>query len=205
MKRIGLTGGIASGKSTVAKLIRDKGIPVIDADQVAREVMSPGSPVLDEIAKQFGPEFLQEDGSLDREKMGSLVFSDPQSRQKLNQITHPAIGMRAAEIMQSYEDQGEPCIVYEVPLLFEAGLHQIFQPIILVAIPKTVQVQRLISRDHISEQDALARIESQMSLEEKEKLSDYIIDNTKEIEDLTEQIQSIFNEILHPNNSKSSN
>ncbi len=195
---IGLTGGIGSGKSTVAGFIKEKGIKVIDADQVAREIVEPGKPALGEINEEFGPNILKEDGTLNRKKLGGIIFSDKDARQRLNKITHPRIRKRMFEkVDEKRKDQGgKGLIVLEVPLLIEVGLYKSVDRVWVVSASETSQIQRLMKRDRISREEAAKRIQSQMPLYEKEKYADAIIDNNQEPKEVREQVHAMIDDLL---------
>ena len=173
----GLTGGIASGKSTVAARFRERGIPVIDADQVAREVVAPGSEGLAAVVEAFGPDVLDGEGALARKKLGAIAFADDTSRKKLNAILHPRIAMRTAERSALLASEGHPVACYEAALLVENGVADAFRPLVVVAAPEALQVERAMSRDGMSRGDAEARIRAQLPLEQKKKVADYVVDN----------------------------
>lgn len=174
----GLTGGLASGKSTAAKRLRALGVPVIDADALAREVVAPGTPGLAEVVRHFGEEVLC-DGALDRGRLASIVFSHPEQRDALERITHPRIQRLRDERLHELEVRGEPLAVYEVPLLFEKGLEDGLRPIVVVSVPEAVQVARAVARDRSDEAQVRARLAAQLPLAEKARRADYVIDNTK--------------------------
>lgn len=177
MKLLGLTGGIASGKSTVSRLLSSWGTPVVDADVLAREIVEPGQPALSELAQAFGEDILLGDGRLDRKALGARVFGNEEARGRLNAITHPRVAQLAQETFQRYREQGTSLLVYEVPLLFEVGLHAMVDASLLVAVHESVQIQRLRERDHCSEEAALRRIQSQLPLKEKLALADFVLWN----------------------------
>ncbi|PAD31548.1 dephospho-CoA kinase [Paenibacillus sp. 7523-1] len=176
---IGLTGGIATGKSSVSALLASKGALLIDADVIAREVMMPGHPVLAAAVQRFGQAILNKDGTLDRKKLGSIVFQNPDERKALEAITHPAIRQemreRAAAYEQTYPDK---LVVSDIPLLFESGLEKEFDEVIVVYVPRSVQRERLMSRDGMTEEQADARINAQMDIEHKKQRADVVIDNS---------------------------
>ena len=174
----GLTGGLASGKSTVAARFREHGVPVIDADQLAREVVAPGSEGLAAVAAAFGEEVLAADGTLDRARMAALVFGDPARRATLNGILHPRIGALTAERAAALAAAGEPLACYEAALLVENGLADVFRPLVVVSLPEAVQVSRAVSRDGGSEEQARARIAAQLPLAKKVALADFVIDSS---------------------------
>lgn len=177
MMRIGLTGGIASGKSTVSSWFRRHGFPVIDADQIARQVVAPGEEGLKRVIEVFGSEMVSADGTLDRARLGSMIFHDPKKRQKLNHLLHPLIRQRMREQMDACEAQGCPAVVLDVPLLFEGPLTGWTDRTIVVYVTRETELSRLMRRDHLSKAEALARIQAQMSLEEKKKRADAVIHN----------------------------
>ncbi|MEI7974160.1 MAG: dephospho-CoA kinase [Bdellovibrio sp.] len=181
---IGLTGGIASGKSTVAEILRAQGCPVIDADALARLVVSPGSEALALIEKKFGSEFLDSEGSLNREKMGSLIFSDPQARQQLECIVHPWVQKECQRLKQVYLAQGAVLIFYDVPLLFEKQMQDQFDSVVLVSAREDLQRQRLKLRSNLQENEISNRLAAQMLLSAKEATADFVIPNNTTLEDL---------------------
>jgi dephospho-CoA kinase len=162
----GLTGGLGSGKSTVAAHLRARGVPVIDADALAHEVVSPGSEGLEEVLEAFGPSMLQ-DGALDRQRLASLVFSDPEALRRLEAITHPRIQRRRTELLRELEASGEPLACYEVPLLYEKHLDAELRPVVVVSVPEALQVSRARARDGTSEPQVRARLAAQLPLEYK--------------------------------------
>jgi dephospho-CoA kinase len=173
----GLTGGIGSGKSTVAKRLRGRGVPVVDADQLARAVIEPGSAALAAILEAFGRDTQLADGSLDRAKIGARVFAHESDRRRLNAIVHPAVRQAAHEEFERLAKLGEPLCGYEVPLLFEVGLEHELSPILVVDAPLAQRLPRIMRRDGLSEQDARARVAAQMPLAEKARRADYVIEN----------------------------
>ncbi|OMD85155.1 MULTISPECIES: dephospho-CoA kinase [Paenibacillus] len=189
---IGLTGGIASGKSTVSALLVNKGARLVDADVIAREVMLPGHEVLAAAAKQFGKEILFTDGTLNRAKLGEIVFQDPVALQTLNNLTHPAIRQEIKDRMYSME-QEEPkrLIIVDIPLLFESGLETLFHEIVVVYVPREMQIARLMERNRLSLEEAEARLNAQMDIEQKRNKADYIIDNSGDLA-YTEQQVAVF-------------
>jgi dephospho-CoA kinase len=179
----GLTGGIASGKSTVAARLRSRGIPVIDADALAREVVAPGTDGLAAIVDAFGPSILVPDGSLDRKALARVAFADPIARKKLEGITHPRIGQLVMQRASQLAAAGEPLACYEAALIVENGLADAFRPLIVVACSPEVQLSRVQARDQAKVQDAMARIEAQKPTAEKVALADYVIDTGGSLED----------------------
>ena len=191
---IGLTGGIASGKSTVTKMIRGLGIPVIDADQVARDVVKVGEEAYEQIIKTFGQDILQENGEIDRAKLGAIVFYNEQERKKLNAIVHPAVRRRMLAEKEAYVQKGAKTIVLDIPLLFESELTHLIDKIIVVYVDDDIQLERLMKRNGFSEEEALARIRSQMPLHEKVKKADAVINNNGTIEETKQQLFQILKE-----------
>jgi len=197
---IGLTGGIGTGKTTVSNYLKELGAHVINADEVAHEVTSPGSFGLSRVIAEFGEEMLLEDGSLNRKKLGQLVFGDPEALSKLNSIVHPLvidqIGRMLEEISCRHCDAEEvPCVVLDVPLLFEAGMDKMCDEIWVVATDKDVQVQRLMARDGYPESEIMKRIQAQMPLEEKVKRAHKVIDNSGSIENTKMQTYELFEDV----------
>jgi dephospho-CoA kinase len=172
----GLTGGLGSGKSSVAAHYRRRGLPVIDADALARAVVEPGSPALGEITREFGADLLR-DGALDREKLAQLVFADSEARLRLEAVTHPRIQARRDELLRELEAAGEPLVCYEVPLLFEKGLDAGLRPIVVVSVPEPLQIERAQRRDQATEAMVRARLGAQLPLAEKAARADHVIDN----------------------------
>lgn len=178
----GLTGGICCGKSTVTKTFRANNIPVVDADIVAREVVAPGTIGLEKIISTFGKEFLQEDGTLDRTTFGKLIFSDPTSRSKLDHIMAPLIDAEATIQLNKFHDSGHPIVIWDAALIVEMGNASKYRPLIVVSCPQEIQIKRLMLRNNLSHSEAMSRINSQLSLEKKIALADYVVDTSKEIE-----------------------
>lgn len=191
MKLFGLTGGIASGKSTVAKILRQLGAAVVDADQLSREVVAPGHDGWKEIVATFGDEVLQADQSLDRQKLRTIIFNNPEARKQLEAIIHPRVRGLAEQRIREHTAAGFELVVYEVPLLFEGKIHEWLRPVILVACDLTIQRQRLQQRDNIDATAAQKIIDAQMSLAEKRKLADYVIENDGDLADLESQVRAV--------------
>ncbi len=174
MMRVGLTGGIGSGKSSVSRLLAEHGAVVIDADVLAREVVAPGTPALAEIVVAFGPDMLTESGELDRAAMGKRVFADDQARARLEEIIHPMVRARAAEIESAAPP--DSIVVHDIPLLVETGQADRFDAVIVVDAPIDVQVERLALRG-MSEEEARSRISTQATREQRLAAADHVIDN----------------------------
>jgi dephospho-CoA kinase len=195
VKLIGLTGGIASGKSTVANILERLGAAVVDADLLAREVVEPGHDAWKEIVETFGAEVLQPDGTLDRRRLRAAIFNNPAARKKLEAIIHPRVRALAENRIAQHAAAGYQLVVYEVPLLFEGNLHEWLRPVVLVACDVDIQKQRLQQRDHLSAAAAQKHIDAQMSLEEKRRLADYVVENNGDLENLARQIEAVVNKI----------
>lgn len=195
MKLIGLTGGIASGKTTVAKILQRLGAAVVDADALSREVVEPERPAWKEIIKAFGEEILQADRALDRQKLRATIFNNPAARKTLESIIHPRVRALAEERIGRHAAAGYEIVVYEVPLLFEGNLHEWLRPVVLVACDVQIQKQRLQYRDRLNTEEAQRHIDAQMSLEEKRRLADYVIENDGDLEDLERQVQAVLKKI----------
>lgn len=188
---IGLTGGIATGKSSVSAYLASKGALLIDADVIAREVMMPGHPVLAAAVERFGQAILNEDGTLDRKKLGSIVFQQPEERKALEAITHPAIRREMRERAAAYALQHpDKLVVSDIPLLYESGLEDGFEEVMVVYVPRTVQRDRLMSRDGMTTAQAEARMDVQMDIERKKQLADIVIDNSGIWSETEQQIDS---------------
>ena len=194
MFKIGLTGGIASGKSTVLTYFKDKGIPYIDADIVAREVVELGTEGLQAIVETFGSHVLHADGTLNREALGAIVFHNEEKRQLLNSCLKTHIRNRIMELTSQYEQGNTPILIYDIPLLIEGEWYTMMDEVWLVYVNETTQIERLMSRNGYTREDALARINSQMRLDDKRAYADIIVDNNGTPHDLTVQLNTIWNE-----------
>jgi dephospho-CoA kinase len=195
VKLVGLTGGIASGKSTVASILRRLGAAIVNADELAREVVEPEQDAWKEIIETFGHDILRADKTLDRKKLRTLVFDRPEARKQLEAIIHPRVRALAERKINALKAAGSPVIVYEVPLLFEGQIHLWLRPVILVACDVRTQKKRLLERDQLTESEAEKHIASQMSLEEKRKLADYVIENNGSLADLEQEVRSVLHKI----------
>lgn len=191
MHLFGLTGGIASGKSVVGARLRERGVPVIDADKLAREAVLPGTDALKAIVATFGEEVLLGDGSLDRKKLGAIVFADEAKRKALNAIVHPAVSMLTFARSKELRDEGEALVAYEAALIVENGVADAFRPLVVVAAPDDVQIQRMMARDGITEDEAKARLRAQMPLAEKIAKADYVIQNTGSLADVARRTDEV--------------
>lgn len=195
MRVIGLTGGIATGKSTVSNYLLSLGVPVIDADLISREVVEPGTPGLEKLVQTFGAELLNPQGQLNRPVLAQKLFDNEEVRKKVNQLLHPIIYERMFERVARYHSNGETLVVLDIPLLFETIATDRFDSIWLVYIPEKIQLERLKKRDQLSQEAAQARMASQLSIEEKKKLADVIINNSGSIEETREQVQMLLKSI----------
>ncbi|MDP6942706.1 MAG: dephospho-CoA kinase [Myxococcota bacterium] len=192
MQVIGLTGGIASGKSTVAKRLRERGVPVIDADQVARDVVAPGEPTLEHLRMTFGDEILQPDGALDRKALGAIVFSDPAKLAALNAITHPAIMARVGQRLVDLQREGHGWVVYEAALIIENGLSPGLSGLIAVVCDPETQVARIQRRDGLTEAEARKRLAAQTDNATREEQADGVLRNDGELDALLAATDALF-------------
>lgn len=191
MRWVGLTGGIGTGKSSVAEIFRQHGIPVVDADDVARIVVAQGTRGLNQVAMEFGEGILAEDGTLDRKKLGQIVFADPKKLAALEGILHPLIREHVDLERRDLEMRGHDVAIYDVPLLFEKRMEPMFESIIVVHCKPEQQIERLKKRNGMSEEEAKNRIAQQLNLEDKIKKAKYVIDNSGPVEALGRQVTAI--------------
>jgi len=192
---IGLTGGIGTGKSTVSAMLKAKGIMVIDSDQIAREVVEPGSKALAQIVAHFGQEVRLPDGRLNRKALGARVFGNEEERKRLMEITHPAIFAETEKRISEAKKNGEALIVLDSPLLIETGRYKQTDLVVLVYADEETQLQRIMSRDNLTEEEARYRINAQMPIDEKRQYADIIIDNRGTIEELEVQVAQLLNRL----------
>ncbi|MDC2841662.1 dephospho-CoA kinase [Limosilactobacillus mucosae] len=192
---IGLTGGIASGKSTISSILKAVGWPVIDADLIARQIVMPGSKGLEQIVNRFGPQMLNSDGTLDRKKLGKTVFDDPKKLSDLDKIEHPLIQEAIDSQLDEFKKQHLPVVVLDVPLLFETGMDEECDLTVLAVVDQATQLKRLTKRDQISKMDAVKKISSQMSLKEKMQRADVIIDNNGTLEQTRSQVAELVDRV----------
>jgi dephospho-CoA kinase len=197
LRVFGLTGGIGSGKSTVADRLRARGLPVVNADELARAAVVPGSEGLTRIVDYFGPDVLTPSGGLDRPRLGSIVFSDAEARRTLDAIVHPAVRQLATEAFAQLAEHGAPLAAYEVPLLYEVGLERTYLPVVVVNAPDALRRPRLALRDGLDERQLEARIAAQMPLADKARRADYVIENDGALELLTERSDAVFDALCH--------
>ena len=197
MLKVGLTGGIASGKSTVSKIFASFGAKVLDADEVAREVLLPGQPAWTRLRQVFGEEFFHPDGTVKRKQLRKLVFADPEKRSQLNAIVHPEVMEeinRRSEILSSSAQNG--VLLVDVPLLLEVGVANRFDKVVVVYVSESVQINRLQQRDGISEEEAKQALKVQMALSKKVEQADYLIDNSGTLEETLAQVEKVWDELL---------
>jgi dephospho-CoA kinase len=194
MLLVGLTGGIGSGKSTVARLLERRGAVVFDADALAREAVEPGTPGHDAVVERFGANVLAPGGELDREALASIVFADPAARRDLEAIVHPEVRRLFAEGCDAYRDT-DRVVVFSAPLLVETGMHTAFEVLVLVSTPVEAQIERLLLDRAMSEEQVRARIDAQAPLTEKAAVADVIVDNAGNLEDLEAQVDRLWDEL----------
>lgn len=193
---VGLTGGIATGKSTVARRLKELGARLIDADHLAREVVEPGEPAFEEIRARFGPEVIGPDGRIDRARLGEIIFRDEKAREDLESIIHPRVRQRIRTTIERLRQEGDDCvIVCDIPLLFETGaaLEWVDRTLVVYA-PKEVQRERLIRRSGLDPQEADRRIAAQLPTEEKVRRADDVIDNSGDLENTLQQVDRLWKE-----------
>jgi dephospho-CoA kinase len=196
MRVFGLTGNIGSGKSTVAGMLREAGIPVLDADRISREVTAPGGRAYDAVVQAFGRGILRNDGSIDRKRLGEIVFTDPASRRQLERITHPAILEAILEAIAGIERAGHRAAVVEATLIHESGRKGLFEAVISVTCDRETAISRLVARDGMTRSQAEARLRAQMDADRKAGASDYVIDNSGGIESTRRQVIALAGVLL---------
>lgn len=197
MIKVGLTGGIATGKSTVAGYLRKQGIPIIDADVIAREVVVVGKPALDEIRTAFGDTVINEAGELDRKALGKLVFGNRALLKKLNAITHPYVYAEMEAQAEHYRIAGEQLVILDLPLLYETNNHAGAQKVIVAVVTEEKQLERLMKRNDLSLAEAKQRVAAQMPLAQKQLLADFVVDNNGTIQSTYEQVDQILKKLLN--------
>ncbi|NIO17363.1 MAG: dephospho-CoA kinase [Deltaproteobacteria bacterium] len=196
MKIIGLTGGIGTGKSLVADIFRKAGVPVLDADRVTRDVYLPGTDAHEKIRRVFGQAVLREDGTVNRQALGDLVFKDPGKMKLLEEITHPEIQKRMGEFVRACAEGKKPFCVIEAALIFEKERGSLFDIIITVSASRVDQTERLKKRDGLPEEEIASRIDAQLSIAEKEKRADFVVDNSGSIEETRRQVLKIIDDLM---------
>jgi dephospho-CoA kinase len=194
MLLVGLTGGIGTGKSTVARMLEKRGAVVFDADVLARQAVAPGTPGFDQVVERFGPNVLAPGGGLDREALASIVFSDPAARRDLEGIVHPEVRRMFAEGCEEYRDS-DRVVVFSAPLLVETGMHTAFDRLIVVSAPVATQIERLMRDRGMAERDVQARIAAQLPLEAKAEVADILVDNEETLEDLERRVERVWRDL----------
>ncbi|MBP0724032.1 dephospho-CoA kinase [Bacillus sp. RG28] len=193
---LGLTGSIASGKSTVSKMISEIGIPIVDADVIAKQVVEVGQVAYQNIIDTFGTEILLENGEINRPALGAIIFHDPGRREELNKIVHPEVRKVMLQQSKALLDEGHRIVILDIPLLFESKLTSLVEKTIVVYVDEENQIKRLMERNKLSEEEAMARIKSQIPVSEKVKLADYVIDNNGTIEHTNKQVITLMTKII---------
>ncbi|MBI2487363.1 MAG: dephospho-CoA kinase [Deltaproteobacteria bacterium] len=197
MKVIGLTGNIGCGKSVVARMFEELGARVIDADRIARLVVEPGESAWKEIVQTFGEAILNSDGTINRSKLGEIVFNDKEKREALNRITHPRIVERIKEVIEDFRKENVEVVIVEAALIVEkGGMKPLINDLIVVTADEETQIRRLIERNALSREEALSRIKSQMPLSEKVKYATYVIDNSGTLDEMRKQVEEVWKRIL---------
>jgi dephospho-CoA kinase len=194
MLLVGLTGGIGTGKSTVARMLEKRGAVVFDADVLARQAVAPGTPGFDQVVERFGPNVLAPGGGLDREALASIVFSDPAARRDLEGIVHPEVRRMFAEGCEDYRDS-DRVVVFSAPLLVETGMHTAFDLLIVVSAPVATQIERLMRGRGMAERNVQARIAAQLPLEAKAEVADILVDNEGTLEDLERRVELVWRDL----------
>ena len=193
MKVVGLTGGIATGKSTVSEMLAEVGARIIDADRLARDVVQPGLPAWQAVVDHFGPSILQADGQIDRQRLGTVIFHDPGQKAALDRIVHPAVFEAMARHLAAIEKQApHSVVILDVPLLYESAMDRDLTEVIVVYAPESLQLQRLMMRNGLTREEAAARVGAQMSIEEKRRRASVVIDNSGDLEATRTQVQRLW-------------
>ncbi|UNO42675.1 dephospho-CoA kinase [Streptomyces sp. MST-110588] len=193
MVKVGLTGGIGAGKSEVSRLLSSYGAVIVDADKIAREVVEPGTPGLAAVVAEFGTDVLTADGSLDRPKLGAIVFGDPRRLQALNAIVHPLVGARSAELEAAAGP--DAVVVHDVPLLTENGLARLYDLVVVVDAAPQTQLDRLVRLRGMTEDEARARMKAQATREQRRAIADLVIDNDGPLESLEPQVRAVWEQL----------
>ena len=194
---LGLTGGIATGKSTADKFFEGKNIPIVDCDEIAHNIMNVNKPAWKDIKEVFGEKYLNEDQTINRKKLGKLVFNDPTKMKILNEITHPRIFQEMESQIAQYKSEGYSLIIVDAPVLFESHSEKYYDKTLVISLPQDLQIKRLMARNNLTKEEALSRINSQMSLKEKEARATYVIENTGSVEDLYKKLNELLTKIKY--------
>lgn len=200
MLRVGLTGGIACGKTVVRRLLADRGAFTIDADAIVHQLMGAGTDLTRRIADAFGPDVLSPEEAVDRTKLGRLVFSDPSERSKLNALVHPEVIREEKRLLGEAESNGVEVAVVDAALMIEAGTYRDYDRLLVVHCPRAVQLDRLVARDGLSRAEAARRVDAQMPVEEKMAYADFLIDTSGSLADTERQVQEVWEKLLHDAN-----
>ena len=195
MLKVVITGGVGSGKSTVARMFNELGAKILDADQVAREVVAPGEPAWEELQRAFGPDYFQKDGTLNRAKVASWVFQDPQVREVLNALVHPWLTRELQRRLKELEQNGEPLVLVDHPLVFEMGQQDFYNYIILVYADRPTQVGRLRRRDKRPAEEINGILEAQWPMEEKATRAHFVVDNRGDLADTRRQVEAVWEKL----------
>ncbi|MEE6449554.1 dephospho-CoA kinase [Gottfriedia acidiceleris] len=195
-KIFGLTGSIASGKSTVSNFFKELNVPIVDADVIAKEVVEIGQPAYKKIVEAFGSEILLDSGEINRPFLGSIIFNNKEKRLQLNEIVHPEVRREMKEQADRYIKQGEPLVILDIPLLYEGNSIELVEKVIVVSVSEENQLKRLMKRNGLSKEDALLRIASQIPVKEKAARADYVINNNGDLEDTKRQVKDLLNKII---------
>ena len=194
---LGLSGGIATGKSTADKFFEEKNIPIVDCDEIAHNIMNVNKPAWKDIKEVFGEKYLNEDQTINRKKLGKLVFNDPTKMKILNEITHPRIFQEMESQIAQYKSEGYSLIIVDAPVLFESHSEKYYDKTLVISLPQDLQIKRLMARNNLTKEEALSRINSQMSLKEKEARATYVIENTGSVEDLYKKLNELLTKIKY--------
>ena len=192
---VGLTGGMASGKSVASKTLRDLGLPIIDADLIAREMVKPNEAGYRDIVDHFGKGILNPDQTINRRRLAKIIFSDPEERERLNSLLHPRIVKEIKRRIENFKEKGEKMVIVDAALLIEAGQLPLVDKLIVVTVSPKIQVRRLAQRDHLTEKEARERIATQMPLSEKMKLADYIVNNSGPVRKTVKRTKEVYNRL----------
>jgi dephospho-CoA kinase len=195
MLKVGLTGGIACGKTVVRRMLAGRGAFTIDADEIVHRLMGPGTELSREIGAEFGREVLSSDGSVDRAKLGTLAFSSPEIRHRLNQLVHPRVIEEEQQQLENAKRNGQPIAVVDAALMIEAGTYSEYDCLLVVYCPRSLQIERLVTRDGYSEVEAAQRVDAQLPVEKKKQYADYVIDTSRTLEDTKRQVDEIWKQL----------